>query len=407
MTRRCGPRLRAASAFAASAVRCATPKRCCSSMTMRPRRRNSTGPRGARASRRACRCGRRRAASRSCARALPLTRPVRSSARKRVLPKIRKIVAKCCSARISVGAMSAVWQPHSAARIAERTATIVLPLPTSPWRSRRIGRPDAEVLADLADHALLRGRERERRALPGGARGSRRRPTRTGRRHRGALARGGAGGRPGTRGTPRRRGGARCGDVRSVHGLGVGRRRPRCPGKCASRSDSAREGSSCSLSRERRGSRSGRWSAKLVEKVEDESPPHPRRESRAASGRSGRRGRRKEGRPACPSLVLLFTFEEFFDLRVLHDEAAPVARRLGRDPIDPEDLLRRQPALEVRLVEEDEAERSRAVVEDRLEDREARRRVRMRRDERIVPLTVVAGPSGTSAAIGAMRVRSS
>ena len=41
----------------------------------------------------------------------------------------------------SVGAMSAVWRPHSAARIAERTATIVFPLPTSPWRRRAIGCP--------------------------------------------------------------------------------------------------------------------------------------------------------------------------------------------------------------------------------------------------------------------------
>jgi hypothetical protein len=36
-----------------------------------------------------------------------------------------------------------------------------------------------------------------------------------------------------------------------------------------------------------------------------------------------------------------------------------------------------------------------------------RRRVRMRRADRISPFTVIAGPSGTSAEIGAMRVRSS
>jgi hypothetical protein len=36
-----------------------------------------------------------------------------------------------------------------------------------------------------------------------------------------------------------------------------------------------------------------------------------------------------------------------------------------------------------------------------------RRRVRMSLEERTVPLMVVAGPSGTSCAIGPMRVRSS
>src|SRR5664280_3523481 len=67
----------------------------------------------------------------------------------------------------------------------------------------------------------------------------------------------------------------------------------------------------------------------------------------------------------------LSTFEELFYLRVLHDEPPPETRSLGCNTVNPEDLLRKQPPLEVRVVEEDEAERARAVVEDRLEDREA------------------------------------
>ena len=46
---------------------------------------------------------------------------------------------KCCSARISVGAMNATWKPFSIATSAAISATIVLPDPTSPCSSRFIG----------------------------------------------------------------------------------------------------------------------------------------------------------------------------------------------------------------------------------------------------------------------------
>ena len=49
-------------------------------------------------------------------------------------------VRKCCSARISVGATSAPCRPLTTASSSAAAATTVLPLPTSPWSSRLIGR---------------------------------------------------------------------------------------------------------------------------------------------------------------------------------------------------------------------------------------------------------------------------
>ena len=48
-------------------------------------------------------------------------------------------VRACCSARISVGTISAACHPDSTASIMAAKATAVLPLPTSPCRSRFIG----------------------------------------------------------------------------------------------------------------------------------------------------------------------------------------------------------------------------------------------------------------------------
>ena len=73
-----------------------------------------------------------RASSRSAAPASP--------ARRRAA---RWIVAKCCSASVSVGAISAAWRPCSTARSIAYSATTVLPLPTSPISSRCIGRGSA------------------------------------------------------------------------------------------------------------------------------------------------------------------------------------------------------------------------------------------------------------------------
>ena len=50
-----------------------------------------------------------------------------------------EMFTKCCSARISVGAMNATCRPFSIATSAASSATIVLPAPTSPCSSRFIG----------------------------------------------------------------------------------------------------------------------------------------------------------------------------------------------------------------------------------------------------------------------------
>ena len=65
--------------------------------------------------------------------------PVSSVIRKREDSSSLRIVMKCCSARISVGAMNATWNPFSIATTAAISATIVLPDPTSPCSSRFIG----------------------------------------------------------------------------------------------------------------------------------------------------------------------------------------------------------------------------------------------------------------------------
>ena len=52
-------------------------------------------------------------------------------------------VAACCWARIVVGTSISTWRPADAALNAARTATSVLPKPTSPHTSRSIGRSDS------------------------------------------------------------------------------------------------------------------------------------------------------------------------------------------------------------------------------------------------------------------------
>ena len=74
---------------------------------------------------------------------------------------------KCCSARISVGAMKATWNPFSIATSAAISATIVLPDPTSPCSSRFIGCGRFMSVDDLADHLLLIAGELERQHAPG------------------------------------------------------------------------------------------------------------------------------------------------------------------------------------------------------------------------------------------------
>ena len=52
-------------------------------------------------------------------------------------------VAKCWRASSVVGTTTATWKPSSAATKAARSATSVLPKPTSPHTSRSMGLPEA------------------------------------------------------------------------------------------------------------------------------------------------------------------------------------------------------------------------------------------------------------------------
>ena len=139
-------------ALASSAARWRTPKRCCSSTTtsaelaelhaglderVRADRRAGARPRQAAEDARA---GAPRASS-------------RSAARRQRPPSSRSSVRWCCSASVSVGAISAAWAPFSTARSIACSATTVLPLPTSPISSRCIGRSRREVGVDLAARA--------------------------------------------------------------------------------------------------------------------------------------------------------------------------------------------------------------------------------------------------------------
>ena len=61
----------------------------------------------------------------------------------------------CCWASTSVGASRAAWPPESTTWSIARSATTVLPEPTSPCSSRCIGWPSAELVGDLLPHAAL------------------------------------------------------------------------------------------------------------------------------------------------------------------------------------------------------------------------------------------------------------
>ena len=132
-----------AGALRSSARRWLTPKRCCSSTTATASRSKDTAssisacvPTSSFSSPLAS------LPSRS-ARRLAVVDPV-SSAAWTSSPGIRVCnVAKCCSASVSVGAISAAWAPCSTARSIAYSATTVLPDPTSPISSRCIGRPAA------------------------------------------------------------------------------------------------------------------------------------------------------------------------------------------------------------------------------------------------------------------------
>ncbi len=132
------------------ASRCSTPKRCCSSTTTRPRSWKRTL-----SSIRACVptttpaspvARSRRAWRRAAAPMEPVSRTtlVACSAPPSMPPCARSPIISvmerwCCWARTSVGASMAACPPASTTASMARRATIVLPLPTSPWRRRCMG----------------------------------------------------------------------------------------------------------------------------------------------------------------------------------------------------------------------------------------------------------------------------
>ncbi len=124
--------------FLRSASRCATPKRCCSSTMARPSRAKST-PSWISACVPTISCASLAVAA-SCSRLALLFRlPDNQATLTPSGSSQPESFRKCCSARISVGAMKAACQPAEIAWQAASAATMVLPAPTSPCSRRCIG----------------------------------------------------------------------------------------------------------------------------------------------------------------------------------------------------------------------------------------------------------------------------
>ncbi len=158
ITSRCG----GCSPLARSASRCSTPNRCCSSTTTRPRSWNWTlssisawVPMAIPASPQAMSSSAWRRAGTPIEPVSSTTRVPRSeppsippSARS---PIISTIERWCCWASTSVGASRTACPPASTTASMARSATSVLPEPTSPWRRRCIGWSVARSAAISAD----------------------------------------------------------------------------------------------------------------------------------------------------------------------------------------------------------------------------------------------------------------
>ena len=186
MTSTCGGR----SARARKASRCSTPNRCCSSTTTRPRSAKATvscsrawvpTTMPAEPSRRAASASRRRAApiapvsATTRVAASPAPTAASSAASKASSPARASGPSRACrlrscwAASTSVGASSAHWPPESTTRSIARSATTVLPEPTSPCRSRCIGCGRASLLVEQgADLALAPGQREGQPGVEGG-----------------------------------------------------------------------------------------------------------------------------------------------------------------------------------------------------------------------------------------------
>ena len=92
--------------------------------------------------------------------------PVSSASRNRDACSRRDTFTKCCSARISVGAMNATCRPFSIATRADSSATMVLPAPTSPCSRRFIGCGFCRSSTISFERVLLPGGQLERQDAP-------------------------------------------------------------------------------------------------------------------------------------------------------------------------------------------------------------------------------------------------
>ena len=122
---------------------CRVPKRCSSSITTRPRSRKRT-PLAASAWVPMAICTSPAASARlvSLFSAGGVRRDSEAIRRPKPAKRLRK-VSRCWRASTVVGASTATCLPESAAAAVARSATSVLPKPTSPQASRSIGRPEA------------------------------------------------------------------------------------------------------------------------------------------------------------------------------------------------------------------------------------------------------------------------
>ena len=134
------------------AARCSTPKRCCSSTTATARSANSTSRWMSACVPTAIPTSPEATSWWTARRSRAVRLDVSSATRTPSSVQSCSTVRKCCSASVSVGAISAPCRPASTARSSVCSATAVLPEPTSPWRSRCMGvvRPRSASISAIA-----------------------------------------------------------------------------------------------------------------------------------------------------------------------------------------------------------------------------------------------------------------
>ena len=121
-----------------SARRWCTPKRCCSSMTAKARSLKTTSPWNNACVPISMSISPDASRSSRASRDLPFSRPVNSPIVNPAFSASGAIVSACWRASTSVGAISAACAPASTATAMAKSATIVLPEPTSPCKRRNM-----------------------------------------------------------------------------------------------------------------------------------------------------------------------------------------------------------------------------------------------------------------------------